>query len=68
MASHSPRLPRATYVHLSRTRKRTYLVCWQLCFAVCIVIWALVGMVIGQIRTLKSYGWLANSAVWINLA
>lgn len=40
----------------------------QLCFAVCIVIWALVGMVIGQIRTLKSYGWLANSAVWINLA
>ncbi|KAI0720869.1 transmembrane amino acid transporter protein-domain-containing protein [Fomitopsis betulina] len=40
----------------------------HLCFAVCIVIWALVGMVIGQIRTLKSYGWLANSAVWINLA
>jgi hypothetical protein len=24
-------------------------------------------MGIGQIRTLKSYGWLANSAVWINL-
>ncbi|KZT67531.1 oligopeptide transporter protein [Daedalea quercina L-15889] len=39
----------------------------HLCFAVCIVIWAFVGMVIGQIRTLKSYGWLANSAVWINL-
>ncbi|KAG6862480.1 hypothetical protein C0995_000026 [Termitomyces sp. Mi166 len=31
------------------------------------VFWALAGMFIGQIRTLKSYGWLANSAVWINL-
>lgn len=40
----------------------------NLCFAVCIVIWAIVGMFIGQIRTLKAYGWLANSAVWINLA
>lgn len=39
----------------------------NLCFSVCIVIWALVGMVVGQIRTLKSYGWLANSAVWLNL-
>jgi hypothetical protein len=25
-------------------------------------------MVIGQVRTLKNYGWLANSAVWLNLA
>jgi hypothetical protein len=24
-------------------------------------------MIIGQIRTLKAYGWLANSAVWLNL-
>jgi len=39
----------------------------KLCFSVCIVIWAIVGFVIGQIRTLKNYGWLANSAVWINL-
>jgi amino acid permease len=39
----------------------------KLCFSVCIVIWALVGFFIGQIRTLKNYGWLANSAVWINL-
>ncbi|GLB40303.1 putative amino acid transporter [Lyophyllum shimeji] len=38
-----------------------------LCFSVCIVIWAILGMIIGQIRTLKNYGWLANSAVWINL-
>jgi len=39
----------------------------QICFSVAILIWALVGMVIGQIRTLKAYGWLANSAVWMNL-
>lgn len=34
---------------------------------VAIVIWPIVGFVVGQIRTLKSYGWLANGAVWINL-
>ncbi|KAJ7091392.1 transmembrane amino acid transporter protein-domain-containing protein [Mycena belliarum] len=39
----------------------------NICFSVAIVIWALLGMVIGQIRTLKSYGWLANAAVWFNL-
>ncbi|KDQ54668.1 hypothetical protein JAAARDRAFT_182158 [Jaapia argillacea MUCL 33604] len=37
------------------------------CFSIAILIWALFGMVIGQIRSLKSYGWLANSAVWLNL-
>jgi hypothetical protein len=25
------------------------------------------GMVVGQIRTLQRFGWLANFAVWINL-
>ncbi|KAG6900814.1 hypothetical protein C0993_000133 [Termitomyces sp. T159_Od127] len=39
----------------------------RLCFSVCIVIWAFAGMIIGQIRTLKNYGWLANGAVWFNL-
>ena len=39
----------------------------QFCFSVAILIWALAGMVIGQIRTLSAYGWLANSAVWFNL-
>jgi len=39
----------------------------NLCFSVCIVIWAFLGMVIGQIRTLKNFTWLANGAVWINL-
>ncbi|KAF8187421.1 transmembrane amino acid transporter protein-domain-containing protein [Pholiota molesta] len=40
---------------------------FKLCFSVCIVIWSIVGFGIGQIRTLKAYGWLANSAVWLNL-
>jgi len=40
---------------------------FKLCFSVCIVIWSFVGLIIGQIRTLKNYGWLANSAVWLNL-
>jgi hypothetical protein len=31
------------------------------------VIWAFIGMAVGQIRTLKNFGWLANSAVWLNL-
>ncbi|KAL5514736.1 hypothetical protein ACEPAG_2052 [Sanghuangporus baumii] len=39
----------------------------QFCFSIAILIWALVGMVIGQVRSLKQYGWLANSAVWLNL-
>ncbi|KAF8638119.1 hypothetical protein AX17_002439 [Amanita inopinata Kibby_2008] len=39
----------------------------HICFSVAILVWALFGMIIGQIRTLKNFGWLANSAVWINL-
>ncbi|KAH7098985.1 transmembrane amino acid transporter protein-domain-containing protein [Auriculariales sp. MPI-PUGE-AT-0066] len=39
----------------------------KLCFSVCIVIFILIGMIIGQIRTLKSYSLLANSAVWLNI-
>ncbi|KAF8530236.1 transmembrane amino acid transporter protein-domain-containing protein [Hysterangium stoloniferum] len=39
----------------------------KICFSVAILIWALVGMVIGQIRSLKQYGWLASPAVWMNL-
>ncbi|KIL60799.1 hypothetical protein M378DRAFT_83314 [Amanita muscaria Koide BX008] len=40
----------------------------RLCFSVCIVIFPIIGMMIGQIRSLKNFSWLANSAVWINLA
>ena len=40
---------------------------FKLCYAVCTLIWALVGWVVGQVRTLQKFGWLANAAVWINL-
>jgi Transmembrane amino acid transporter protein len=40
---------------------------FKLCFIVCCLIWALVGWLVGQIRTLQKFGWLANAAVWINL-
>ncbi|KAJ3561392.1 hypothetical protein NP233_g10219 [Leucocoprinus birnbaumii] len=39
----------------------------KVCFSVCIVIWTIIGMIISQIRSLKNYGWVANSAVWINI-
>jgi hypothetical protein len=35
-----------------------------LCYIVCFVIMMLVGMVLGQIRTLQRFGWLANLSVW----
>jgi len=40
---------------------------FKLCFTVCCLIWPLVGMVAGQIRTLAKFGYLANFAIWINV-
>ncbi|ORX92640.1 hypothetical protein K493DRAFT_285576 [Basidiobolus meristosporus CBS 931.73] len=40
---------------------------YRVCFSVLTLIWALAGMFIGQIRSLKNFGWLANFAVWLNL-
>ncbi|KAJ5215108.1 hypothetical protein N7468_010787 [Penicillium chermesinum] len=40
---------------------------FKLCFIVCCLIWAIVGFVLGQVRTLQKFGWLANAAVWLNL-
>ena len=39
----------------------------NLCFIVCVVVCAIAGCLIGQIRTLQRLGWLASSAVFINL-
>jgi hypothetical protein len=39
----------------------------SLCFIVCLVIFMAAGMVVGQIRTLQRFGWLANFSVWINV-
>lgn len=39
----------------------------NLCFIVCLIIFMAAGMVVGQIRTLQRFGWLANGAIWINV-
>ncbi len=39
----------------------------SICFIVCLVIFMAASIVVGQIRTLQRFGWLANFAVWINL-
>ncbi|KAG8163659.1 hypothetical protein KVR01_006956 [Diaporthe batatas] len=38
-----------------------------LCFIVCVLVFALAGMIVGQIRTMQRFSWLANFSVWINL-
>jgi hypothetical protein len=40
---------------------------FHLCYAVCPVLFVCVGFFLTQIRTLKSYGLVANFAVWLNL-
>ncbi|KAF2717235.1 oligopeptide transporter protein [Polychaeton citri CBS 116435] len=44
---------------------------WQInsniCYIVCAVIWAVCGMLVGQIRTLHRFQWIANFAVWLNV-
>jgi len=39
----------------------------EFCFSISVLIWALVGMVLGQVKTLQKYTFFANGAVWINL-
>ena len=39
----------------------------KLCFVVCVLVSALSGCLIGQIRTLARFGWLASLAVFMNL-
>jgi len=38
-----------------------------LCFVACLVIFMAAGMIMGQVRTLQKFGYLANAAVWMNL-
>ncbi|KIK78020.1 hypothetical protein PAXRUDRAFT_347790 [Paxillus rubicundulus Ve08.2h10] len=40
---------------------------FKLCFSVCNVVWTLAGMIIGQIRTLQKFGWIANFSIWLNV-
>ena len=39
----------------------------KVCFTVLALIWTIVGMGVGQIRSLSRFSWLANGAVWLNL-
>ncbi|KAF8591690.1 hypothetical protein K439DRAFT_1401786 [Ramaria rubella] len=39
----------------------------RVCFSALAVIWAVVGMIIGQIRSIQNYGGLAHWAIWLNL-
>ena len=38
-----------------------------LCFVVCVLVSAIAGCIVGQIRTLARFGWLASIAVFLNL-
>ncbi|KAH6609824.1 transmembrane amino acid transporter [Trichoderma cornu-damae] len=39
----------------------------KICFIVCLVIFTVVGMIFGSIRSLQRIGWLANLSVWLNI-
>lgn len=39
----------------------------KICYIACLVIFTVVGMVFGSIRSLQRIGWLANMSVWINI-
>ncbi|KAI4756212.1 hypothetical protein E4T52_11687 [Aureobasidium sp. EXF-3400] len=39
----------------------------NICYIVCCIIWTACGFVLGQVRTLQKYGWIANCAVWLNV-
>lgn len=41
---------------------------FKLCYAICVLVFALAGFIFGQVRTLQKFGWLANLAVWLNIA
>lgn len=40
---------------------------FNLCYAVCCFVFALSGFIVGQVRTLQKFGWLANAAIWMNV-
>ncbi|KZF25025.1 amino acid transporter-like protein [Xylona heveae TC161] len=39
----------------------------SLCFVICCVVWAAAGSLLGQIRSLKKFSWVAHSCIWVNL-
>lgn len=41
---------------------------FKLCFIICCLVWCIIGFFFGQVRTLQKFGFLANGAVWLNVA
>jgi len=39
----------------------------SVCFIILCFVFAIAGMLAGQVRTLKNIGWIANASVWLNL-
>jgi amino acid permease len=39
----------------------------SICFIACMIIFMVVGMCLGLIRSLQRLGWLANASVWLNV-
>ena len=39
----------------------------KVCFVVCTLVFCIAGFTLGQIRTLRTFGWLANISIWINV-
>jgi hypothetical protein len=39
----------------------------SICFIACMVIFTVVGIIFGSIRSLQRIGWLANLSVWMNV-
>lgn len=37
------------------------------CFIACLIIFTIAGFLLGQIRTLQRFSWLANFSVWLNI-
>lgn len=37
------------------------------CYTILIFVWAVAGAIVGQIRTLAKFGFLANAAIWMNV-
>lgn len=52
---------------ISNAQSLSQITTGSLCFVVCCVIFTIAGAVLGQIRTLQKFGWIANAAIWMNL-
>lgn len=39
----------------------------KICFIVCLLIFTIVGICVGSIRSLQRVGWFANASVWLNI-